>query len=223
MDNKINTGDKSAGQEDTHKTFDWQHVWKSVEHTASQAGNAIKEKAAQIDTRELADKAKHAAGEGLKVARGKSDNKQANEISNAAAQYVPGAGLIRKGAEIAHETGADGKVLEGKKGPLRAPSERTMREASKEAIGTAIPIPGGGLIMNEVLNKSGVKDKVVDGAFDAAKKHGLKTGTAERQSTLPLVVIEDRQQNNLLGTAKDKVTGLFHKLHKPDEAEAKKK
>lgn len=236
MDQKIISGEKHAG-EDNHTTFNWQHVWKSVEQAGTQAGNAIKKQASQIDTRELADKAKHVAKEGLNVARGKSENTQANQFSDAAAKLVPGAGLIRQGAEIAHETGAEGKILDGKKGPLHAPSESTMKKASKEAIGSAIPLPGGGLLANEVLNRSGIKDRVIDGAFDAAKNHGKTTEIQEHKKPMrgephakaaakeldfpPKVVIDDKKDNFVDG-AKDKVSKLFHSLHTPDVIDVKK-
>lgn len=210
MDDTINTNEKHAGQEG-HKTFDWQHVWKSVEYAGAQTGTAIKRQVEQIDTKDLGDKAKHAASEGLKIARGKSENRQANEISDAASRYVPGAGLIRQGAVLAHETGADGKILEAKKGPLHAPSDRTMRELGKEALGTAIPIPGG-VIANEVLNRTGVKDKIVNSAMDAA------SGRADYP---PKMHIEDRQHLQILDSAKEKITNLFQGLHKP-ESEVKK-
>lgn len=169
MDQILSDGDKSAAQ-DNHKTLDWHHVWKSVEDAGTHAGNAIKSQVNQIDTKDLSDRAKHAASQGLKLVRGESDNRQANEISDAANKYLPGMGLIRKGAEIAHESGAEGKVLEGKKGPLHAPSDKTLRGTAKEAIGTAIPIPGGGRLVNELLNRTGSTDKLIDAAFDSTKK-----------------------------------------------------
>jgi hypothetical protein len=167
---KAGDSNKDSGH-DNHKSFDWHHVWKSVEDAGSKATTAIKKQAEHIDTKELGDKAKHAAVDGLNLARGKSSNKQANEISDAAAKYIPGAGLLRTGADLAHETGAEGKLLQGKKGPLHAPSEKTMKNVGKEAIGTVLVIPGGGILSNEVLNRTGVKDKAVDAIVDAANKH----------------------------------------------------
>ncbi len=211
MGERASDGAKHAAS-DEHKTFDWHKIWKSVEDAGTQAGHAIKEQVDKIDTKELGDKAKHAAGEGLKVVRGKSDNKQANEVSDTAAKYLPGAGLLRQGAELAHETGVDGKVLEGKKGPLRAPSKSSMKEVGKEAIGTAIPVPGG-FLANEVLNKSGAKDKLIDGAVDSAKNFKL-----------PDLAIEDKSQKDggIIDGAKDKV-GKFFGLFQKDEAKENKK
>lgn len=219
MTDQTKTLEKSSAGEST-KTFDWQHVWKSVEEKGSQIGSSLKEHASQIDTKELAEKAKHAAGEGLKIARGKSDNHQANQISDAVSQYVPGAGLLRKGADIAHETGADGKLLEGKKGSLHAPSEQSMKSLGKEAQGTALPIPGG-MIGNELLNKSGLKDKVVDGAFDAVKSHRLQTETFKipvsteknASGSLPKLEIQDSQPG-IADSAKSKINELFKSLKK---------
>lgn len=229
MGDKFNDGDRNFATQEGRKNessqnegskLDWHHLWKSVEKAGSQAGSAIKKQVDQIDTKELAEKAKHGASEGLKIARGKSDNKQANEYSDAAAKFIPGAGLLRKGAEIAHETGADGKVLEGKKGPLHAPSERTLREASSEAVGTMIPLPGGGIIGNEILNRSGVKQKIVDKAFDAAKEeasahkdiaHGIKPSP---KSHLPELKIENEKKDGVLDSSKKKVQELFHRIHK---------
>lgn len=162
-DGTVENSTKESGSK-----LDWHHVWKSVQDAGSQAGQAIKKQVEKIDTKELGDKAKHTAGEGLKALRGKSDNHQVNEISDSAAKYLPGVGLVRKGAEIAHETGVDGKILEGKKGPLRAPSEKTMKEAGKEALGSMITVPGGGKIAGEILNKSGIKEKAVDRKVDSA-------------------------------------------------------
>jgi hypothetical protein len=229
MDDTIITGDKSAGPAE-HKTFDWQHVWKSVEDAGTQAGNAVKKQVDQIDTKELGDKAKHAASEGLKVARGKSDYKQANEISDAASKFVPGAGLIRKGAELAHETGADGKVLEGKQGPLHAPSDKTLRETGKAALGTAIPIPGM-VLAAEVLNRSGVKDRIIDAAIDTAKSHSLQPSDArsaigseskDKHSAAeypPKIVIEDSKQGQIFDSAKAQIGKLFQGFHKPEASE----
>ncbi len=207
----------SAGE--STKTFDWQHVWKSVEEKGSQIGSSIKQQASQIDTKDLTEKAKHAAGEGLKIARGRSDNHQANQISDAVSQYVPGAGLLRKGAEIAHETGADGKFLEGKKGALHAPSEGSMKSLGKEALGTAIPIPGG-VWANEALNKSGMKDKLVDGTVDAVKNHKLSQELHTHANPfdkgtdkLPKLDIEDRS-TGIINGAKDKIKALFKSIEK---------
>ncbi len=234
MDDTFNSGEKNAGQE-SHKSVDWQHVWKSVQDVGSQAGHAIKKQVDQIDTKELGEKAKHVASEGLKVARGQSDNRQANEISDAASKYIPGAGLIRQGAVIAHETGAEGKVLEGKKGPLHAPSDRTMREAGKEAIGSAIPIPGG-VFANELLNRTGVKDKVINTAVDAVKNHDGRQGSSSKEHVIPVdskgqhtagehlpkVIIEDKKPGQILDTAKEKIGNFFHSFHKPEIVETKK-
>jgi hypothetical protein len=249
MDDRANDGEKNAGQ-DGHKTLNWHHVWKSVEDAGSQAGKAIKKQVEQVDTKELGDKAKHAADVGLKVVRGKSNDKQANQISDAAAKYIPGAGLLRTGAELAHETGADGKVLEGKKGPLHAPSEKTMKNVGKEAIGTMIPIPFGGKIANEVINHSGVKDKIVDGAIDAAKHQGdaakHQSEAAKNQAKAaegkapelqhkveskgktseapypPKVILEDTKHGEVINAAKEKVGKLFHSLHKTEAKEDKR-
>jgi len=233
MDDSINNGDKSAGQAE-HKTFDWQHVWKSVEDTGKQAGTAIKQHVSQIDTKELGDKAKHAANEGLKVARGQSDNRQANEISDAASKWIPGAGLIRKGAEIAHETGADGKVLEGKTGPLHAPSNRTLTDVGKEAIGTAIPIPGGGILAHEILNRSGVKDKIMSAAMEAAQNHSSASVGENRESPFsnraknnyqeteypPKLVIDDSKAPS---AAREQMGKLLHMFQRPETLDANKK
>ena len=201
--------------------LDWHHIWNSVENASSQAGNAIKHQVSQIDTKELADNAKHAASEGLKIARGKSDNKQVNQYSDTAAKYIPGAGLLRQGAEIAHETGAEGKLLEGKKGPLHAPSDRTLKEASSQAVGTIIPIPGGGILGNEILNNSGVKQRIIDSAFDTAKSHGSSKNSAASHSIdsnreqLPHITIgKSTNDDNLITQSKNKVREFFHSFDK---------
>jgi hypothetical protein len=218
MGEQFGVGEKNSGSSDEHKTLDWQHMWKSVEYAGSQAGAAIKKQVEQIDTKDLQEKAKHYGSEGLKVARGHSDNKQANEYSDMAAKFVPGAGLLRKGAEIAHETGADGKVFEGTKGPLHAPSEQTMRGLGSEALGTAIPIPGGGIIGNEVLKQSGVKDRIMDATFDAVKKHGSVEAQNDQKhfadsKQLPKVVLEDKKNASTIDTAKEKVSNFLHGFH----------
>ena len=91
MGDKTNDGDHLAGKQDGGSKLDWQHLWKSVENAGTQAGHAVKKQVDQIDTKDLADKAKHVAGEGLKIARGKSDNHEVNQYSDAAARYIPGA------------------------------------------------------------------------------------------------------------------------------------
>lgn len=173
----------AEGNAKQSSSVDWHHLWKGVKDEGTKAGAYLKEKLSQVDTNEIGDKAKHAANEGLKVARGRSDNQEANKISDAATRFIPGAGLLRKGADIAHETGADGKFLEGKKGPLHAPSQKSMQEAGREAINSMIPLPGNDILTKEVLRRTMVKD-VGEGAANALTQKRSDKNASDQNNEL---------------------------------------
>lgn len=197
-DKRTDTGDKSG--KSTSGGVDWGNLWGKAKETGSKigdkatelthkAGQAIHEKAdamdgkkdGTVDTDKLKEKGKAAGTEGMKAVRGETGNKTVDQISDGVTSYIPGAGLLRKGAQIVKETGAERKVLGDGKGTIHAPSEGTIKKLGTQAVGDMIPVPGGGKIVNEVINKSGLKEKAVERVLDAAKsKPDASSETAKR-------------------------------------------
>ena len=131
------------------------------------------------DLHAMGEQAKGLAKSGLDAVRGRSSNRTVNDVSNTAAPWVPGAGLLRQGANILNETGVEGKVLEGKKGPLKPPSERTMRDAGTHAIGSMIPVPGGGRLLSHLIQQSAA-EKGMDAVVDLSKRRSAQPSADSR-------------------------------------------
>lgn len=135
----------------------WGRFTGFLKSGARKAGDLIEsgvERAQQIDTRELAEKGKGAASDGLNIIRGESGTR-ADGVSDEVVRWVPQAQILRRGAEALKQSGAERKVLGDGKGEVTA---APFIEAGTDALPN--PINTAGTIM-DIVRKSEGEDGVV--------------------------------------------------------------
>ncbi|MCA9802985.1 MAG: hypothetical protein KC777_13520 [Cyanobacteria bacterium HKST-UBA02] len=160
----------------------WGKFTGFLKRGAHKAGDLIEsgvESAQQIDTRELAEKGKGVASEGLNVIRGESGTK-ADGVSDEIVKWVPQAQILRRGAEALKQSGAERKVLGDGKGEVTA---RPFIEAGTDAVPNLITVPGVGGVGNQVLEQTGIKKKAAGTIMDMVRKSEGESGVVASGNT----------------------------------------
>ncbi|MGD9684835.1 MAG: hypothetical protein AB7W16_27025 [Candidatus Obscuribacterales bacterium] len=185
----------------------WGKFTGFLKRGAHKAGNLIEsgvESAQQIDTRELAEKGKGLATEGLNVIRGESGTR-ADGVSDEIVKWVPQAQILRRGAEALKQSGAERKVLGDGKGEVTA---RPFIEAGTDAVANPV----------NILEPTGIKKKAAGTIMDMVRKSEGESGVVASGNTPELggVTIIDPDAETI-GNAGRKLRGFLRGITGGDQ------